>query len=162
MPKKPAVSSGSAAGTAPRPSGPAYWLFKSEPETHSWAAQKAMGRAGTAWDGVRNFVARNNMKAMRLGDLGFFYHSGKDKEIVGIVEVCALAHPDPTDDTGVWQCVDIRALYDLPKPVTLADAKASPKLANMALVKTSRLSVQPVTAQEWKDVCRMAGLTRPV
>jgi predicted RNA-binding protein with PUA-like domain len=108
---------------------------------------------------VRNFLARNNMKEMQLGDLGFFYHSGKDKEIVGVVEVCALAHPDPKDDTGVWQCVDIRAVCDVPKPVTLADAKANPKLANMALVKTSRLSVQPVTAQEWKEVCRMGGVS---
>jgi predicted RNA-binding protein with PUA-like domain len=98
------------------------------------------------------------MKAMRVGDLGFFYHSGKDKEIVGIVEVCAPAHSDPRDDTGVWQCVDVRAVRDLPKPVTLADAKANPRLANMALVKTSRLSVQPVTPQEWTEVCRMAGL----
>jgi predicted RNA-binding protein with PUA-like domain len=160
MPKKAATtSSGSAAEAASRPAGPAYWLFKSEPESHSWDAQKALGKAGTPWDGVRNFVARNNMKAMRLGDLGFFYHSGKDKEVVGIVEVCALAHPDPKDDTGVWQCVDIRAVRDLPRPVTLAGAKANPKLANMALVKTSRLSVQPVTPQEWKEVCRMAGLS---
>jgi predicted RNA-binding protein with PUA-like domain len=157
MPKKAATSPGSTA-EASRPSGPAYWLFKSEPETHSWAAQKAMGRAGTAWDGVRNFVARNNMRAMRVGDLGFFYHSGKDKEIVGIVEVCAPAHPDPRDASGVWQCVDVRAVRDLPKPVTLADAKANPKLADMALVKTARLSVQPVAPQEWKEVCRMAGL----
>lgn len=143
-------------------SGPAYWLFKTEPETFSWATQKERGERGEPWDGVRNFVARNNMKAMQLGDLGFFYHSGKDKEIVGIVEVCALAHPDPKDDTGVWKCVDVRAVCDLPKPVTLADAKANPKLADMALVKLARLSVQPVTPREWKEVCRMGGLSATV
>jgi predicted RNA-binding protein with PUA-like domain len=150
---------------APRPasasgkSGPAYWLFKSEPETFSWATQKERGKKGEPWDGVRNFLARNNMKAMRLGDLGFFYHSGKHKEIVGVVEVCALAHPDPKDDTGVWKCVDVRAVCDVPKPVTLAEARANPKLAAMALVRTSRLSVQPVTPDEWKEVCRMGGLS---
>ncbi|HEY7551662.1 MAG TPA: EVE domain-containing protein [Hyphomicrobiaceae bacterium] len=160
MPRKTRIlSSSDSVGTSRGKSGPAYWLFKSEPETHSWAAQKAFGKKGTAWDGVRNFVARNNMKAMQLGDLGFFYHSGKDKEIVGVVEVCAPAHPDPKDDTGIWQCVDIRAVCDIPKPVTLADAKASPKLADMALVKTARLSVQPVTPQEWVEVCRMGGLS---
>ena len=140
-------------------SGPAYWLFKSEPETFSWATQKTLGKKGTPWDGVRNFLARNHMKAMQLGDLGFFYHSGKDKEIVGIVEVCALAHSDPKDETGVWKCVDIRAVCDMPKPVTLADAKANPRLASMALVTTSRLSVQPVTPEEWREVCRMGGLS---
>jgi predicted RNA-binding protein with PUA-like domain len=140
-------------------SGPAYWLFKTEPETFSWATQKERGDKGEPWDGVRNFVARNNMKAMQLGDLGFFYHSGKDREIVGIVEVCALAHPDPKDDTGVWKCVDVRAVCDMPRPVTLVDAKANPKLANMALVKLARLSVQPVTPGEWKEVCRMGGLS---
>lgn len=159
MPRKADTTSrSSSAEAARRKAGPAYWLFKSEPETHSWAAQKAFGRKGTAWDGVRNFVARNNMKAMQLGDLGFFYHSGKDKEIVGVVEVCALAHPDPKDETGIWQCVDIRAVCDIPKPVTLVDAKANPKLASMALVKTARLSVQPVTPAEWAEVCRMGGL----
>jgi predicted RNA-binding protein with PUA-like domain len=160
MPKKATTTSVQAsAEAAPRKSGPAYWLFKSEPEVHSWAAQRALGKQGTPWDGVRNFLARNNMKAMQLGDLGFFYHSGKDKEIVGIVEVCALAHPDPKDTTGTWVCVDLRAVRDLPKPVTLAEAKANPKLANMALVKTSRLSVQPVTPEEWKEVCRVGGLS---
>ena len=138
--------------------GPAYWLFKTEPEEHSWAMQKARGRKGEPWTGVRNFVARNNMKAMQLGDLGFFYHTGDGKEIVGIVEVCAIAHPDQKDDTGVWKCVDVRAVCDVPKPVTLAAAKANPKLADMALVRTARLSVQPVTADEWIEVCRMGGL----
>jgi predicted RNA-binding protein with PUA-like domain len=98
------------------------------------------------------------MKAMQPGDLGFFYHTGEDKEIVGVVEVCATAHPDPTDDSGIWKCVDVRAVRDMPKPVSLAAAKANPKLAAMALVRTARLSVQPVTAEEWKEVCRMGGL----
>ncbi|MGE0023337.1 MAG: EVE domain-containing protein, partial [Hyphomicrobium sp.] len=108
--------------------------------------------------GVRNFTARNNMKAMQLGDLCFFYHSNIGKEVVGICEVIALAHPDPTDDTGQWKCVDVRAVERVPSPVTLADVKANPRLAAMALVKTARLSVQPVTEAEWKEVCRMAGL----
>jgi predicted RNA-binding protein with PUA-like domain len=160
MPRKTKALSGSdGVGTSRGKSGPAYWLFKTEPETFSWATQKERGQKGEPWDGVRNFLARNNMKAMQLGDLGFFYHSGKDKEIVGIVEVCALAHPDPKDETGVWKCVDVRAVRDMPKPVTLADAKANPKLADMALVKTARLSVQPVTPEEWKEVCRMGGLS---
>jgi predicted RNA-binding protein with PUA-like domain len=137
---------------------PAYWLFKTEPEEHSWDMQKARGRKGEPWTGVRNFVARNNMKAMQLGDLGFFYHTGEAKEIVGLVEVCATAHPDATDETGIWKCVDVRAVCDMPSPVTLAEAKSNPKLANMALVRTARLSVQPVTAEEWKEVCRMGGL----
>ena len=136
----------------------AYWLFKTEPDEHSWEMQKARGKKGEPWTGVRNFVARNNMKAMQPGDLGFFYHTGEDKEIVGVVEVCATAHPDPTDDSGVWKCVYVRAVRDMPKPVSLAAAKANPKLAAMALVRTARLSVQPVTAEEWKEVCRMGGL----
>ena len=139
-------------------SGPSYWLFKTEPEEHSWEMQKAKGRKGEPWTGVRNFVARNNMKAMRLGDLGFFYHTGEDKEIVGIVEVCATAHPDPKDETGIWKCVDVRAVSDMPKPVTLAAAKATPELTDMALVRTARLSVQPVTEREWGIVCKMCGL----
>ena len=139
-------------------SGPSYWLFKTEPDEHSWEMQKARGRKGEPWTGVRNFVARNNMKAMRLGDLGFFYHTGDDKEIVGIVQVCATAHPDPKDETGVWKCVDVRAVCDMPKPVTLAAAKATPELADMALVRTARLSVQPVTEREWRIVCGMGGL----
>jgi predicted RNA-binding protein with PUA-like domain len=160
MPRKTKALSGSdGVGASPGKSTPAYWLFKTEPETFSWATQKERGQKGEPWDGVRNFLARNNMKAMRLGDLGFFYHSGKDKEIVGIVEVCALAHPDPKDETGVWKCVDVRAVRDMPRPVTLAEARANPKLANMALVKTARLSVQPVTPDEWGEVCRMGGLS---
>ena len=138
--------------------GPAYWLFKTEPETFSWEMQKSRGEKGEPWDGVRNFQARNNMKAMKLGDLGFFYHSGEGKEIVGIVEVCALAHADPKDTSGVWKCVDVRAVCDVPKPVTLAAAKANAKLAAMSLVTSMRLSVQPVRSDEWVEVCRMGGL----
>src|SRR5262245_27139451 len=160
MPGKTKRLSGSGDVEASRgKSGPAYWLFKTEPEEHSWEMQKARGAKGEPWTGVRNFVARNNMKAMQLGDRGCFYHTGEEKRIVGIVEVCALAHADATDPTGVWKCVDVRAVCDVPSPVTLADAKANPKLANMALVKTARLSVQPVTPEEWKEVCRMGGLS---
>jgi predicted RNA-binding protein with PUA-like domain len=135
-----------------------YWLFKTEPEVFSWDMLKARGKNGEPWDGVRNFQARKNMLAMQISDLGFFYHTGEDKEIVGIMEVSALAHPDPKDDTGVWKCVDVRAVASLPKPVTLAAVKQNPKLADMVLAKNARLSVQPVTAAEWSEVCRMGGL----
>ncbi len=137
---------------------PTYWLLKSEPDVHSWEMQKARGAAGEPWGGVRNYLARNNMRAMQLGDLGFFYHSNIGKEVVGIVEVSALVRPDPDDTTGTWDCVDVRAVCDLPKPVTLADVKANPKLAKMSLVTSMRLSVQPVTAGEWAEVCHMGGL----
>src|SRR6185436_20955038 len=157
MPKK-AKAKSTASAPPPQRSGTSFWLFKTEPEEHSWEMQKARGKKGEPWTGVRNFVARNNMQAMRLGDLGFFYHTGEDKEVVGIVEVCATAHPDAKDETGVWKCVDVRAVCDMPKPVTLAAAKANPKLSDMALVRTSRLSVQPVRPDEWKEVCRMGGL----
>jgi predicted RNA-binding protein with PUA-like domain len=135
-----------------------YWLFKSEPDSWSWERQKAMGKAGQQWDGVRNYQARNNMRAMRIGDLGFFYHSNQGLEVVGIVEVCALAHHDSTTDDERWECVDIRAVKDMPKPVGLNDVKANPKLADMVLVNNSRLSVQPVSGAEWREVCRMGGL----
>ncbi len=138
-----------------------YWLLKSEPDAFSWDDLLAKGAAGEPWTGVRNFTARNNMKAMQIGDLGFFYHSNIGKEVVGICEVIARAHPDETDETGKWQCVDVRAVEPLPRPVTLADVKANPKLSGMALVKTSRLSVQPVTDAEWAEVCRMGGLASP-
>jgi predicted RNA-binding protein with PUA-like domain len=107
---------------------------------------------------VRNYQARNNMRAMEIGDLGFFYHSNQGLDVVGIVEVCALAHRDTTTDDPRWECVDIRAVRDVPKPVTLNDIKANPKLAGMVLVNNSRLSVQPVSAAEWKEICRMGGL----
>ncbi|WP_306028619.1 MULTISPECIES: EVE domain-containing protein [unclassified Stappia] len=136
-----------------------YWLFKSEPDKWSWDKQKAKGEAGEQWDGVRNYQARNNMREMKLGDRGFFYHSNDGKEVVGIVEVCALAHPDTTTDDPRWECVDIKAVRDVPKPVTLADVKAEPRLAQMALVTSMRLSVQPVTEEEWKIVCEMGGVT---
>ncbi len=159
MPKKAKTSSRSeGAGASPARSGPAYWLFKTEAEEHSWEKQKSRGAKGEPWTGVRNFVARNNMKAMQQGDLGFFYHTGDEKQIVGIVEVCSDLHSDATDDTGVWKCVDVRAVCDVPKPVTLAAAKANSKLADMALVRTARLSVQPVTPAEWAEVCRMGDL----
>ncbi len=136
----------------------AYWLFKSEPDTWSWDDQVARGKAGQEWDGVRNFTARNNMRAMKTGDRGFFYHSGEAKAVVGIVAVVREAHPDSTDTEGRWDCVDIAAVQPLPRPVTLAAVKADTALADMALVKLSRLSVQPVTEAEWKRVCKMGGL----
>ena len=136
----------------------AYWLFKSEPFKWSWDMQKAKGEAGEQWDGVRNYQARNNMRAMKIGDKGFFYHSNEGKEVVGIVEVCAEAHHDSTTDDPRWECVDIKAVCDMPKPVTLADVKAEPRLAQMSLVTSMRLSVQPVTEEEWKVVCEMGGL----
>lgn len=135
-----------------------YWLFKSEPNVFSFEMLKKKGKAGSEWDGVRNFTARNNMKAMEIGDLGFFYHSNEGLDVVGIVEVCKLAHPDSTADDPRWECVDIRAVREVPTPPTLAEIKANPKLSEMALVKLSRLSVQPVTPAEWKEVCRMSGL----
>jgi predicted RNA-binding protein with PUA-like domain len=158
MPRKKTVSGSDSAETSRGESGPAYWLFKSEPDSFSWEQQKAKGKKGEPWEGVRNFLARANMKAMRLGDRGFFYHSNVGKEIVGIVEVCALAHQDATDATGVWKCVDVRAIADMPKPVTLVAVKANRKLAQMALVRSARLSVQPVTPEEWAEVCRMGDL----
>ena len=133
----------------------AYWLFKSEPGTWSWDDHVKRGKKGQEWDGVRNFQARNNMRAMKKGDRGFFYHSGADKEIVGIVEVSAEAHPDATDPA--WECVDLVAIEPLPRPVTLAEIKANPKLEKMVLVNNSRLSVQPVTDAEWKEVMKLAG-----
>jgi predicted RNA-binding protein with PUA-like domain len=139
----------------------AYWLFKSEPDSWSWDQQKAKGAAGEPWDGVRNYQARNNMREMKRGDLGFFYHSGAERAIVGIVEVAAEVHPDPTTDDPRWECVDVRAVQDLPKPVTLDDVKHEPRLADMVLGKNSRLSVQPVTEPEWEIVCRMGGLDDP-
>ena len=133
----------------------AYWLFKSEPDTWSWDDQVAKGAAGEEWHGVRNYQARNNMRAMQLGDLGFFYHSRQGLEIVGIVEVSALAHPDSTTDDPRWECVDIRAVKPLARPVTLESIKADSALCEMVLVKNSRLSVQPVTPAEWARICEL-------
>ncbi len=134
----------------------AYWLFKSEPSTWSWDNQVAKGDAGEEWDGVRNYQARNNMRQMKKGDRGFFYHSQKDKEIVGIVEVIAEAHPDSTTDDDRWECVDIKAIGPLPRPVTLEQVKAEPRLSEMVLVNNTRLSVQPVSDAEWRIVCEMS------
>ena len=137
-----------------------YWLFKSEPSTWSWDQQVAKGDIGEEWDGVRNYQARNFMRQMKIGDLGFFYHSQKDKEIVGVVEVCANAHPDSTTDDARWECVDIRAVKPMQIPVTLEQIKTDPRLTEMVLVKNSRLSVQPVTTEEWSIICRL-GQTNP-
>jgi predicted RNA-binding protein with PUA-like domain len=140
----------------------AFWLYKSEPFKWSWEMQKAKGDIGEEWTGVRNYLARNNMRAMKIGDKGFFYHSNEGLEVVGIVEVCALSHPDSTAEGDArWDCVDIRAVRDMPKPVSLKDIKANEKLAKMSLVTSMRLSVQPVTDDEYFEVCRMGGLENP-
>lgn len=136
----------------------AYWLMKSEPNKFSWDQLVAKGDAGEEWDGVRNYQARNNMREMAIGDQIFFYHSNIGLEVVGIAEVCALSHPDSTTDDPRWDCVDIRAVKALPNPVTLKQVKATPELAQMALVTSMRLSVQPVTPEEWDLVCKMGGL----
>lgn len=133
----------------------AYWLFKSEPSAWGWADQVAKGEMGEEWDGVRNYQARNFMREMAVGDLGFFYHSQKEKSVVGIVEVCAAAHPDSSTDDPRWECVDIRAVRPFKTPVSLEMIKAEENLAEMALVRSSRLSVQPVTKAEWETVCDM-------
>ena len=135
----------------------AYWLFKSEPNTWSWDDQVAAGKKGTEWDGVRNYQARNVMREMKKGDRGFFYHSVNAKAIVGIVEVVKEAHPDSTDDTGKWECVDVRAVEPLANPVTLDMVKATEGLSDMALVRNSRLSVQPVRDAEWETVLSLAA-----
>ncbi|MCC5968631.1 MAG: EVE domain-containing protein [Pararhodobacter sp.] len=136
----------------------AYWLMKSEPDVFGWDDLVAKGEKGEEWDGVRNYQARNNMRVMQLGDRVFFYHSNIGLEIVGIAEVCALAHPDSTTEDPRWECVDIRAVKPLPRPVTLKEVKATPELAEMSLVTSMRLSVQPVTDAQWALVCRMGGL----
>ena len=136
-----------------------HWLFKSEPETWSWDDQVAKGAAGEEWDGVRNYQARNFMRQMALGDRGFFYHSQSEKAVVGMVEVIATAHPDSSTDDDRWDCVDIRAIAPLPVPVTLEQVKSDPRLTDMVLVKMSRLSVQPVTDDEWRIICALGGMT---
>ena len=131
------------------------WLFKSEPSTWSWQDQLDAGAKGTGWDGVRNYQASNNLQAMALGDLGFFYHSVNEKCIVGIVEVIALYHPDHTDASGRFGMVDVKAVQAVNKPVTLAEIKANPKLEDLALVRQSRLSVVPVSPDHWAELLRM-------
>jgi predicted RNA-binding protein with PUA-like domain len=135
----------------------AHWLFKTEPETWSWDMQKKKGAKGEPWSGVRNHQAKRNLMAMKKGERGFFYHSGKAREIVGIVEVIGEYRPDPSDPTGKFGLVVVKAVGDLPKPVTLAEAKTDPVLAKMTLVTFSRLSVQPVTDKEWQHICKLGG-----
>ncbi|AHD02664.1 EVE domain-containing protein [Leisingera methylohalidivorans] len=137
-----------------------YWLFKSEPSTWSWDDQQAKGEAGEEWDGVRNYQARNFMRDMKIGDRGFFYHSQKEKSVVGIVEVCAEAHPDSTSEDDRWECVDIKAVRSFVTPVSLDQIKADPQLEEMVLVRNSRLSVQPVSELEWTAICAL-GQTDP-
>jgi predicted RNA-binding protein with PUA-like domain len=136
----------------------AHWLLKTEPEEFSWDDCVKRGAKGEPWTGVRNFTARRHMKTIKKGDQAFFYHTGDERQIVGIAEVIRESYPDPTDEKGVFVSVDVKAIKPLPKPVTLAAIKAAPRLKEMALVKYGRLSVQPVTASEWSLVCRMAGL----
>ncbi|WP_062115502.1 EVE domain-containing protein [Aureimonas sp. AU40] len=136
----------------------AFWLFKSEPFKWSFAQQKDCGAAGTEWTGVRNYQARNFMRSMQIGERGFFYHSNEGKAVVGVVEVCALAHPDSTADDPRWECVDIRAVCDMPNPVGLDAVKSESRLKDMVLATNSRLSVQPVTEAEFGVICEMGGL----
>ena len=136
----------------------AYWLVKSEPDVFSFDELKSLGAKGSEWTGIRNYQARNNMRAMQIGDKAFFYHSNIGLEIIGIAEVTALVHPDSTIDDPRWECVDIKAVCDMPKPVSRDDCKANPKLKDMVLVVNTRLSVQPVRDGEWAEICRMGGL----
>jgi predicted RNA-binding protein with PUA-like domain len=136
----------------------AYWLLKTEPDTFSWDHQVKKGAKGEAWTGVRNFRARGHLKEMKTGDRAFFYHTGDEKRVVGIVEVVRAAYPDPTDPEGKFVCVDVKAVAPVPQPVTLAAIKADGKLKDMVLVNQPRLSVQPVTEAEWQAVCRMGGV----
>jgi predicted RNA-binding protein with PUA-like domain len=139
----------------------AYWLVKSEPETWSWDEQVKKGEKGTAWDGVRNFQAAANLKAMKVGDQAFFYHSGEERAVVGIVKVTRTAYPDPSDETGRFVMVDVKAHKPLPKPVTLAAIKAEPRLKDIKLVRQGRLSVSPLAPEEFALICRMGGLAKP-
>ena len=134
----------------------AYWLLKSEPSNWSWQNQCAVDKE--PWDGVRNYQARNHMRAMASGDLAFFYHSVNEKRIVGVVRVVTEAYPDPSDDTGKWQCVDVSAVTAIANPVTLADMKSDPALINCALFKQSRLSVVPIMDAEWRRICEMGDV----
>jgi len=134
----------------------AHWLFKSEPDAFSW--DDLVRKGTTAWDGVRNHQAANNMKAMRLGERAFFYHSVKEKSIVGVVEVLGLYRPDPSDKSGRFGMVEVRALFPVKRPVTLAEIKTEPRLSNLLLVRHSRLSVVPIGEAEWRLLCAMAGI----
>ena len=136
----------------------AYWLLKTEPEAFSWDDLVKRGAKGDAWTGVRNFTARENLKSMKKGDRAFFYHTGDEKQVVGIVEIIKEAYKDPTDEKGVFYAVDTKAVAPVSKPVTLAAIKAEPKLKSMVLVREARLSVQAVSDEEWKLVCKMGGV----
>ena len=136
----------------------AYWLLKTEPEEFSWDDQVKRGAKGEPWTGVRNFIARGNLKSMKKGEHAFFYHTGKEKQIVGIVEIIKEAYKDPTDEKSIFYCVDTRALEPFKTFVTLAEVKADPKLKSMMLVRSARLSVQPVTNEEWTYICRKGGV----
>ena len=135
-----------------------YWLFKTEPETFSWDMQKKRGAKGEPWSGVRNFTARGYMKEMKKGEKAFFYHTGDEKQIVGIVEVIKEHYPDPTDEKGVFKSVDVKAVEPFKTPVTLAQIKADKRFSDMALVKYARLSVQPVSPEHWKMICKLGGV----
>ena len=139
----------------------ANWLFKSEPDVLSFADLMKKGAGGDEWTGIRNYQARNNMRLMKLGDKGFYYHSNIGKAVVGIVEVCKLIHPDSTAEIPAWECVDIRGLVAMPREITLDEIKADARLSEMVLVKNSRLSVQPVLPEEWKIICELGGLKLP-
>ena len=136
----------------------AYWLLKTEPEEFSWDDQVKRGQKGEPWSGVRNFKARSNLKAMKKGEQALFYHTGDEKQVVGIVEIIREASPDKTDEKGVFVCVDTRAVKPFAKFVTLAEVKADPKLNTMVLAREPRLSVQSVTDEEWKLICKMGGV----
>ena len=137
----------------------AYWLMKSEPGSWSWEQQAAKGAKGEAWSGIRNHQAKLNLMKMKKGDRAFFYHSNVGKDIVGILEIIREAHPDPTAKAGEpWVVVDVKALEPMPKAVSIDVIKTEPKLKAMVLINNTRLSVQPVTADEWKTVCKMGGL----
>jgi predicted RNA-binding protein with PUA-like domain len=137
----------------------AFWLFKSEPDVFSFAQLMEKASAGEEWTGIRNYQARNNMRAMKLGDKGFYYHSNIGKAVVGIVEVCKLIHPDSTAEIPAWECVDVRAIKAMKRDITLDEIKSIKSLSEMVLVKNSRLSVQPVLPEEWKIVCELGGVS---
>ena len=135
-----------------------YWLFKSEPSSWSWADQLKKGAKGEGWDGVRNYQASNNMKKMKIGEKGFFYHSVSEKQIMGIVEIIKEYYPDPSDNTKKFGMVRVKALKSLPTPVTLPMLKSNKSLSEFQMIKQNRLSVVPVTKQEWETICEMANL----